>query len=157
VSAFADALLSVIKEQHAVFRETVRDLGEPDLHWTPGEDTNSLAMLISHICESEGRILRIAIEGEYRDPEELAATRQKAFDAGQRLAAADLLALLDAADREVGRVLAALDSTDLGAIRTHRGTEGTAAFWVARVVAHLGEHAGNALLTRQLLDARRSA
>ncbi len=154
MSAFADALLTVIKEQHAAFRETVRGLGEPELHWTPGEDTNSLAMLISHICESEGRILRIAIEGERRDPEELAATRQKAFDDGQRFAADDLLALLDGADREAERVLAALDHTDPSAVRTHRGTEGTAAFWVARVVAHVGEHAGNALLTRQLLDAR---
>lgn len=154
MGAVSDALLTVSREQYETFREVIAGLSESDLRWKPGEDTNSLAMLVSHICESSGRILRIAIEGEYRDPDELIATRLKAFEAGERLSADDLLGLLDATEREAERVFAKLDGADLSAMRTHRGVDGTAAFWVERVVSHVGEHVGNALLTRQLLDAR---
>ena len=154
MSSLSDATLAVLVEQHAAFREVLDGLSDADLHWMPGAEMNSLAMLVSHVCESEGRILRIAIEGEYRDPDELIATRLKAFEAGQALTGDDLRTLLAAADAEAARVLPKLDDSDLAAVRVHRGVEGTAAFWVQRVLTHLGEHVGNALLTRQLLEAR---
>lgn len=154
MGTLSDATLTVLQEQHAAFGEVIEGLSDADLHWKPGAETNSLAMLISHVCESEGRILRIAIEGEHRDPDELIATRLKAFEAGQALTGEDLRTLLAAADREAERVLAKLDASDLAAVRLHRGVEGTAAFWIQRILAHLGEHVGNAYLTRQLLDAR---
>ena len=61
--------------------------------------------------------------------------------------------MLDAADGEATRVLAKLDDTDLAVPRTMRGATGAAAWWVFRVIAHNGEHAGNLLLTRQLWEA----
>jgi hypothetical protein len=152
MGTLGDSLLAALKEQHQVLREAVEGLDGDALGWRPAEGANSLAMLITHVAEAEGRILRIALEGEVREHEELMATRQKSFDSPARTRA-ELLALLDGADREAERLAMLFDEANLARERTMRGRTYTSAAWVLRTVAHNGEHVGNALLTRQQLDA----
>ncbi len=153
MSILSTSVLGILREQHEMFREAIAGLSQEALNWRPGADTNSAAMLITHATESEGRILRIAIEGELRDPDELVATRLKSFDAVVD-SPDGLVALIDSADAEAARVLAKLDDIDAGTPRTMRGSTGAAAWWVFRVIAHNGEHVGNLLLTRQLWEAQ---
>lgn len=153
MSALSDGLLETLKEQHALFRQAVEGVSAAGLNWRPAEGANSLAMLVTHSTEAEGRLLRLALEGEQRDAAEVVATRLKSFDAVAPSVEA-LVALLDAADAEATRAAPAVDRADLGAERTMRGSTMPAAEWMLRAVAHNGEHVGNALLTRQLWDGR---
>jgi Protein of unknown function (DUF664) len=119
-----------------------------------GEDTNSIAVIATHAMMSTRMWLGCAFDAPVppRDrPSEFLVTTQGA-DA--------LLAVVDAAAADCRAILATEAPFDPGASRVEPPTsrvggptQTVSAGWaLLHAVGHLGEHAGQASLTRQVLD-----
>jgi DinB superfamily len=100
---------ALYREIHDKFREQVRGLDHGTLNWRPLPKANSIAILVTHTLGSEREMIRALrlIESD-RD-------RESEFKV--ELEAADLLALLDRADRELEMQIAALTTADLTEMR----------------------------------------
>jgi DinB superfamily len=156
----ADPTLDAVR---AVFEDSLHELrgaigGAPTdvLNLAPaGDDTNSIAVLATHAMLSTRMWLGCALDIPVppRDrPSEFRATVAEA---------AELLAFVDACAADC-RALLGTDATfDAGALRREPPTspgdepnETTTAGWaLLHAVEHLGEHAGQAALTRQVLES----
>src|SRR2546426_2855611 len=100
-----EAFQKLFHELHEKFRAQVRGLDHGTLNWRPLPKANSIAVLVAHTLGSEREMIRALrlIESD-RD-------RESEFKV--ELEAADLLALLDRADRELEKQIAALTAADL--------------------------------------------
>lgn len=138
-----------LREVHRKLRDEVQDLDTAALNWAPGPDTNSLAVLVTHMLGSEAEALK-RVRG-------LPSDRVRAAEFVPReQSAADLLARIDAAEAELEQHAAAITEADLAALRTHatRGTR-TGLYWLVDIFGHLREHLGHLQLTRQLYSQQR--
>jgi len=132
-------------EAHVAMRDVVGGLSPALLDWRPGPDTNSIAALVAHALDSE-RNLTAIVAG-------VPLTRDR--DAAFRvvgLAAEDLVAMIDAAERDVDGFLLLVtdDRLDAPIERPMRTASGAA--WLVRAAVHSREHLGQATLTRQLAE-----
>ena len=136
---------SYFHEAHAAMREAVAGAGSSVLDWKPGDGTNSVAVLVAHALEAE-RAITSNVAG-------LALPRDR--DAMFRVAglgADELVAMIDATERDVDGFLASLTDDHLAAAIDRRGRTETGARWLLHVAAHTREHIGQATLTRQLAE-----
>jgi uncharacterized damage-inducible protein DinB len=136
---------SYFHEAHAAMREVVGGTGSSVLDWRPGNDTNSIAVLVAHALEAE-RAIMSNVAG---------LTLPRDRDAMFRVAglgADELVAMIDATERDVDGLLAALTDDHLAAAIDRRGRTETGARWLLHVAAHTREHIGQAALTRQLAE-----
>ena len=94
---------------HEGMREQVRDIDPGTLNWKPLPLANSIAVLVTHALGAEREMIRAVrlLETE-RD-------RDSEFKAEAN--AAELLALLDQADRELDKHLGAITAADLTELR----------------------------------------
>lgn len=136
------------KEVHAKLRDEVRGMDEAALNWTPGGETNSIAVLVVHSLGSEAEVLRTvrAVPGERDRDAEFRSHAGTAEELSQRLDAAD--ALLD-------QMAAAITADDLAATR-ERGERGaqTGLHWLISNYGHAREHLGHIQLTKQVYENR---
>jgi uncharacterized damage-inducible protein DinB len=136
-------------------RSSIEDATPDVLNRRPaGDDTNSIAVLATHAMLSTrmwlGCALDVTVPPRDRPSEFLAKT--DGWDA--------LLAVVDAAAAECRAVLATDTVFEASAARAEPlrarsdvSTETVTAGWaLMHAIKHLGEHAGQATLTRQLLD-----
>ena len=136
---------SYFHEAHVAMREVVGGAGSSVLDWRPGDDTNSIAVLVAHALEAE-RAITSNIAG---------LTLPRDRDAMFRVAGLgtdELVAMIDATERDVDGFLAALTDDRLAAAIDRRGRTETGARWLVHVAAHTREHIGQATLTRQLAE-----
>lgn len=151
--AALDAVRTIVRELfhncHAGMRDIVRDLTVDELDWKPVEGANSIAVLIAHALDSERFLVAAAADVTFdRDREAQFLVRG--------MSSADCLALIDRVEAEVDGYLATLRPDLLGSELVRGPRVHPGAWWLLHPLEHCREHLGQALLTRQLLEARSS-
>jgi hypothetical protein len=132
---------------HKNLREQVRGLDPGTLNWRPLPKANSIAVLVTHTVGSELEMIRsVRLTPTQRD-------RDSEFKAEAN--AEQLLAMIDAADREMDEHVSALTSADLTEPRPRGDREPQAGiFWLITNYGHGREHLAQIELTKQLYDSR---
>lgn len=135
------------RDLHANLREQVRGLDSGTLNWRPLPLANSVAVLVTHTLGSELEMIRSV----RKMPNE--RDRDSEFKA--EADAERLLTMIDAADREMGELIAAMTSDDLTEPRP-RGDRPLqpGLYWLVTNYGHAREHLAQIELTKQLYDSR---
>ena len=134
-------------ELHAVMRDVVRGVDHGTLNWSPLPKANSLAVLATHTLGSEREMIR-ALRG-------IATDRDRDAEFKVEAEAADLLSLLDQADREMDEHVAALTAADLTELRPRGDRPPRPGIeWLISNYGHAREHVAQMQLTKQLYDSR---
>jgi uncharacterized damage-inducible protein DinB len=149
MDALKAAAKQVLGVQKQAMRNVVTGLDGAALNWKPldGQETNSIAAMLSHALDAERYLVASSVD----------ITLERDREAQFRVeveSAADLLALIDRTEAEVNGWIDSLTADQLAAEvarpnRTHSG-----AWWLLHAIEHSNEHVGQALLTRQLYEAR---
>jgi ADP-ribose pyrophosphatase YjhB (NUDIX family) len=137
----------ILERFRDILRQLRRELeGMPRdaLHWTPGPETSTIAILVAHVLGSELDTLR-RIRGLPSD--RVRATEFERRDEG----AEDLLRRIDAAEAELERLAGGLTTEHLAAPSMHatRGTQ-PGWFWLIDNYGHQREHLAQLQLTKQM-------
>lgn len=155
-----DAILAsaayVLKDHIKELREAVDGIPDEALNWKPaGADTNSVAVLVTHVLHSTRSWISTAVAAPLPDRDR---------DSEFRVAAEktrDLLALIDDFGAQVLALLNDSGDIDWAANRkTHMRPDPElpdyvpAAFALLHAIEHFGQHVAHVSLTRQLWDAR---
>ena len=143
----ANMIGGLFHEVHQGIREQVQGAGRDALNWKPHPEANSVAVLVVHTLGSEREMIRAVrlISTERDRPAEFKA------EAG----AADLLALLDRADRELDQHVGALTAADLSEMRPRGDRPPKPGLeWLLSNYGHAREHLAQIQLTKQLYDGR---
>lgn len=143
----ATVLLLEFHALHERLREQVRGLDHGTLNWKPLPKANSIAVLVAHTLGSEREVIRsVRLVSTERD-------REGEFKVEAE--AADLLAMLDRADRDLDEYLGSATAADLAEPRPRGdrpprpGVE-----WLFTNYGHAREHLAQIELTKQLYDSR---
>src|SRR5881396_4191937 len=105
VRTLASTFRGLFHVLHEGFRKQVRGLDHGTLNWRPLPKANSIAVLVTHSLGSELEMIR-AVRSQPSD-------RDRDSEFKVEAEAADLLGLLDQADRELDEHLAGLTVEDL--------------------------------------------
>jgi len=154
MDAAVQAVAAHLDETWDRLLKDVAGADESRLHWTPGAEFNSVAILLRHLAGSERYWIGEAIGGisSHR-------AREKEFvhDQPRR---EDVLRAVDEARRLTRQVLAQLSMADLQVETAIAVTAGTppsrpSKLWsLLHYVEHLGYHRGQALLLLKLAGSR---
>ncbi len=132
---------------HDKMREQIRGLDHGTINWKPLPLANSIAVLVVHTLGSEREAIR-AVRA-------LASDRDRPAEFRAEVDAAELLALLDTADRELDEHIGALTAADLTEIRPRADHEPKPGLeWLISNYGHAREHLAQIELTKQLYDSR---
>ncbi len=157
-----DAMLAsaayVLKDHLAELRAAVDGLPDAALNWKPaGEDTNSVAVLVTHVLHSTRSWISTAVGAPLPDRDR---------DSEFRVAAertSDLLALLDDFGAQILALVNDAGDIDLAANRKAHMRPSPdlpdyvpASFALLHAIEHFGQHVAHVSLTRQLWGARSS-
>jgi hypothetical protein len=144
VAATVGALFHAVHDQ---MRDLVRGMDDGTLNWKPLPLANSVAVLIVHTLGSEREMIRaVRLLTTERD-------RDSEFKA--EADAADLVAMLDQADRELDEQLGALTAADLTELRPRGDRPPRPGLeWLISNYGHAREHLAQIELTKQLYDSR---
>jgi DinB superfamily len=140
-------VVAFFQRMHGYLRTLIEDLDEEALAWRPGPDTTPISNLILHIVGSvpNGFLVLTGAPGE-RD-------RDVEFSTAP-LSAAELIARIDAANRELEQYRDRLTTADLTAIRPRpaRNQAWPGIQVLLNNYGHLCEHMAQIALTRQLYE-----
>jgi hypothetical protein len=143
----ADTIGSLFRSLHQDIRERLGGLDDEELNWRPLPEANSIAVLVVHTLGSEREMLRAV--------RRLATERDRPAEFMAQASAADLLALLDLADREWDAHGAALTADDLTELRPRGDRPPKPGLeWLLTNYGHAREHLAQIDLTKQLYEAR---
>lgn len=145
VAAVRESMRQILHTQHDGWRDVVRGLSADALNWKPGDDTNSIAVLISHALDAERFLLATSVDTEI-DRDRDAKFRVTASSADE------LLGLIDQTQSEVDGYLDALTNDHLGQQITRTTRSFTGSWWLLHSIEHSCEHLGQAALTKQLWE-----
>ncbi len=143
----AETVGRLFHEVHEGIREQVEGADRNALNWKPHPDANSVAVLVVHTMGSEREMIRAVrmISTERDRPAEFKAEAD----------AADLLALVDRADRELDDHVGALTAADLTEMRPRGDRPPKPGLeWLVSNYGHAREHLAQIQLTSQLYSAR---
>lgn len=143
MDALATAALAQFEEIHRDLRGLVRDLPAEALNWTPGPETNSIYVLVTHLLGSEQFWVGAAV-GRTIERDREAEFRVHGADA------AELPRLIDAAEAHLRELLPYLTYGTLCRTFTWRDTPHSGAWCLLHAIEHAGQHHGHVALTRQL-------
>ncbi|MDO8615740.1 MAG: DinB family protein [Dehalococcoidia bacterium] len=148
----------VVDESLKDLRTAIEGLPGAALDWRPGglpagqagAETNSVAVLATHVLHSTRWWLSVALGTPLPDRDRESEFRAAASDA------AALLDLVDALSEDCRRLLGSVQEVDWAALRPVGGDprEAPAAFALLHAAGHLREHVGHIALTRQLWESR---
>lgn len=143
----ADTIGGLYRALHQDIRERVGGLDDEALNWQPLPAANSIAVLVVHTLGSEREMIRSV--------RRLPTERDRPAEFKARAAAADLLALLDRADRDMDEHAGALTADDLTEMRP-RGERAPrpGLEWLLANYGHAREHLAQIDLTKQLYESR---
>ena len=149
----AERIWSYIEHSVGQIMGALDGLDAEELNWRPpGEETNSLFVLATHIVGAIDETLLGVLCGQpwSRD-------RDSEFVASDATAGAPV-ERWEALRAELAERLAALSEEELAGQRRHpRRGELSGRDLLIMIVQHAAEHAGHAELTRQLIEARRGS
>jgi DinB superfamily len=132
---------------HDQMRELVRGMDHGTLNWKPLPQANSVAVLIVHTLGSEREMIRAV--------RSLTTERDRPAEFRAEAEAADLVAMLDDADRELDEHLGELTPADLSELRPRGDRPPRAGLeWLLSNYGHAREHLAQIELTKQLYDSR---
>jgi hypothetical protein len=132
---------------HDGMREQVRDIDPGTLNWKPLPLANSIAVLVTHTLGSEREMIRAV--------RSLTTERDRDVEFKAEADAAQLLALLDRADREVDEHIGGLTAADLTELRPRGDRPPRPGLdWLISNYGHAREHLAQIELTKQLYDSR---
>jgi uncharacterized damage-inducible protein DinB len=154
-----DSLLTsaryVVKEDLKDLLDGIEGLPGEALDWKPaGADTNSIAVLVTHVLHSTRSWLSVAIGAALPDRDRDSEFRVKSDDAGA------LVDFVHEFSRQIMTLLEGADEVDWTALRQTHARPGDApeqvpASWaLLHAIEHLREHIAHVGLTRQLWEAR---
>ena len=144
----AETIGSLFRAVHRDIREQVEGLDRKALNWKPHPEANSIAVLVFHALGSEREMINAvrAIKTERDRPAEFEVEADSA----------DLIALLEIADADMDRHIAALTAHDLSAPRPRGDRPPRPGLeWLMRNYGHEREHLAQIELTKQLYGAVR--
>lgn len=149
IDALSAGVRQVLGEQKEAMRELVGALDAGALNWTPlsGTETNSIAQLLAHAMEAERFLLASAVDAP------IERNREAQFQVAVP-GPADVLALIDQTQQVGEGFLARLTAEHLTREITRGARTRPGSWWLLHAIEHSSEHLGQALLTRQLYDAR---
>jgi len=143
----ATTVAALYHEVHAKMREQIRGMDRGTLNWSPLPKANSLAVLVTHTLGSEREMIRAL--------RQIATDRDRDSEFRVESEAADLLSLLDHADRELDEHVAALTAADLTELRPRGDRPPRPGIeWLIANYGHAREHLAQMELTKQLYDSR---
>lgn len=145
IQAIKDATKAIFHEQHASYRSVVEGLSADALNWKPGDETNSIAVLISHAMDAELFLMASSVGIE------LDRDREAKFKVVAS-SAEEMLRVIDETERDVDGYIDAMTGELLAADHARPGRTHTGAWWFLHAVEHSREHLGQAFLTRQLYE-----
>jgi DinB superfamily len=144
IATTVGALLHAVHDQ---MRDLVRGMDHGTLNWKPLPQANSVAVLIVHTLGSEREMIRAV--------RSLTTERDRPAEFRAEADAADLIAMLDQADRELDENLAALAPADLTELRPRGDRPPRPGLeWLLSNYGHAREHLAQIELTKQLYDSR---
>ena len=147
METLAAATLALLDEIHDDLRRLVSDLPAGALNWAPGDETNSIYALVTHLLGSERFWLAAAVQQTIvRDRE--AEFRARGEDAS------GLLRLIDEAGVQARALLSHLTPQTLAGSFTWREEPRSGAWCLLHALEHAGQHRGQIALTRQLWEQR---
>jgi hypothetical protein len=146
----------VVAEDLKDLRAAVDGLPGEVLDWKPaGEDTNSIAVLVTHVLHSTRSWLSVAVGAPLPERDRDSEFRVHADDP------AALIALIDDFTSQITALLNSTDEVDWAANRKSHARPDPSlpdyvpASWAAlHAIEHLREHVAHVGLTRQLWEAR---
>lgn len=130
---------------HQQLREAIAGMDEAELSWTPGPDTSSIGVIVTHALGAQAEMLRNVLRiptNRVRDEEFASKTHRRE----------ELLALLDAAEEDWRTLAPRIQEADLQAWfpRPNKPVPQSGLFWLVRDYGHVREHAAQVYLTSQL-------
>jgi DinB superfamily len=147
LDAVREAFVSGFHSMHDQFREQVQGLDRGTLNWSPLPKANSIAVLVTHSLGSEREMLH--------GVRNVVVPRDRDSEFKVELEATDLLAMIDAADRDVDDLVGALVEADLTKPRPRGANEPRPGiYWLVTNYGHSREHLAQIMLTKQLYDSR---
>lgn len=149
--ATAKSIASAVRQEfrvvHDKLREQVRGLDRGTLNWRPLPKANSIAVLVVHTLGSEREMIRSV--------RLVAAERDRDSEFKVEMEAADLLGLLDQADRDLDEHLGTAAAADLVELRPRGSRPPRPGLeWLLTNYGHAREHLAQIELTKQLYDSR---
>ncbi len=147
---FFAELYARLASVHAEIDGVLADLPQAALDWSPGPETNSAAVLVTHTAGAERYLLGDVIaqdpSGRVREAE-FAATGQDA---------ATLCGLMASSLAYTKQVLEGLTLADLATLRVspNSGKSHTVAWALLHALDHAAEHMAHLQMTQQLWRAR---
>jgi hypothetical protein len=140
-------LAGLYRALHEQLREHIRGMDHGTLNWRPLPKANSIAVLVVHVLGAERDVMR-TLRSAPSDRDREAEFRVESD-------AADLLALLDQADRELDEYLGAVTADDLTEMKPRGDRPPKPGIeWVLSNYGHAREHLAQLELTKQLYDSR---
>jgi hypothetical protein len=140
-------LAGLYRALHGQLREHIRGMDHGTLNWRPLPKANSIAVLVVHVLGAERDVMR-TLRSAPSDRDREAEFRVESD-------AADLLALLDQADRELDEYLGAVTADDLTEMKPRGDRPPKPGIeWVLSNYGHAREHLAQLELTKQLYDSR---
>lgn len=149
--AYARELLGLYRDAHRQMRANLEGLDAEALNWVPGQEMNSITVLVTHVLAVEADTL-LSVRG-------LPSSRDRAARALEFEARVDgpaeLYARLDAADALLEESLASLTDDDLDGQRARPGRDPQPGrTWLLGFFGHLREHLAHLEMTKQLWQQR---
>jgi hypothetical protein len=145
--ALRTAFGKLYAELHENLRVQVRGLDEGTLNWRPLPKANSVAVLVTHTLGSELEMMRSV--------RSIPAPRDRDSEFRAEAGAERLLEMIDAADREMGELIAAVTEADLTELRPRGDRPPRPGLeWMISNYGHAREHLAQIELTKQLYDSR---
>jgi len=152
---FIAAARYIVDESLADMRKSLDGLPAEALNWRPaGDESNSVAVLTTHVMHSTRSWLSVAVGAPLPDRDRASEFRASANDPGA------LLSFLDDMSADCLELLAPREGIDWAALRKTHTRPGDApedvpaAFALVHAVEHLREHMAHLSLTRQLWENR---
>jgi hypothetical protein len=134
-------------ELHENLRVQVRGLDDGTLNWRPLPKANSVAVLVTHTLGSELEMMRSV--------RSIPAQRDRDSEFRAEAGAEQLLEMIDAADREMSELIAAVTEADLTELRPRGDRPPRPGIeWMISNYGHAREHLAQVELTKQLYDSR---
>ncbi len=145
----------IVDESLKEISKSIEGLPPEALNWRPaGDETNSIAVLATHVMHSTRSWLSITVGAPLPERDRPSEFRASAADTGE------LLAFIDQMSSDCLDLLKPREEIDWAAIRKTHARPGQApehvpaAFALMHAVEHLREHMAHLSLTRQLWDQR---
>jgi hypothetical protein len=142
----AETMGTRFTEVHHEIRQKVEGLDRKALNWKPHPEANSIAVLVFHMLGSEREMIN-AVRG-------IKTERDRAAEFEVEAEAADLIALIEIADADMDRHIAALTAHDLTVPRPRGDRPPRPGLeWLVGNYGHEREHLAQIELTKQLYGA----